>query len=142
MKSDQEWVNLLMKMVRDLPRNDLAHRARHASAIVYRDHIVGFGINQMKSHPLQAKFRKNPHAIFLHSEVDSIKNSLRNISLEKLKRSTLYVVRIKEDHITHKIVQGLARPCEGCARAISAFEINRVVWTMNESGIGCNKIGA
>jgi len=127
-------------MVQDLPDAHLAHRSRHASAVVYRGRVAGFGFNSMKTHPLQARFRKNPHAIFLHSEVDAIKNSLRHISLTELSKSTLYVVRVKTHNVTQQIVQGLACPCEGCAKAIVAFDIKRVVYTLDDAGLSCDAI--
>jgi deoxycytidylate deaminase len=142
MRSHQEWIDLLMKMAQDLPRNDRSHRSRHASAVVYRGQVAGFGFNSMKSHPLAAKFRKNPHAIYLHSEVDAIKNSLRNLTLRELGKSTLYVVRARQYSSTDtRIVQGLACPCEGCVRAIAAFNIKKVVYTLDNIGLSCDIAG-
>ena len=107
-----------MKMARDMPRHTGSHRSRHASAVVYRGQAAGFGFNSMKSHPFQAKYGKNTEAIFLHSEVDAIKNSLKTIGLRELARSTLYVVRVKQVSSTDtRTVQGMSCPCEGCARA-------------------------
>ncbi|NDB61641.1 hypothetical protein EB001_24855, partial [bacterium] len=48
---------------------------RFAAAVVYRNKIVSVGYNRRKSHPFQAKFAKNPEAIFLHAEVHAIKNA-------------------------------------------------------------------
>ena len=138
MKTDRDWVDLLIKMVHDLPRDDLSHKSRHGSAMVYRGLVAGFGFNSQKTHPFQARYRKNPHAIHIHSEVAAIKNSLRNLSLRELSRSTLYVVRIKEDPITHQIVQGMSCPCEGCARCIAEFDIRRVVYTLDGCRLSCD----
>jgi len=141
MRTDQEWVDLLLKMVRDLPRNDRSHRSRHASAVVYRGAAAGFGFNSLKSHPFQARYGKNRDAIFLHSEVDAIKNSLKSISLRELSRSTLYVVRIKQISGTDTgLVQGMSCPCEGCARAIAEFDIKRVVYTLDNKGLSCDPV--
>ena len=43
---------------------------KFAAAIVFRNRIVSVGLNSMKSHPMAAKYSKNKHAIFLHSEDD------------------------------------------------------------------------
>ncbi|MFM7851590.1 MAG: hypothetical protein ACKO96_06630, partial [Flammeovirgaceae bacterium] len=34
-------------------------KARIAACLVYRNEIISFGINQMKTHPFQAQFSKN-----------------------------------------------------------------------------------
>jgi deoxycytidylate deaminase len=139
MRTHKEWTDLLMKMARDMPRPLGSHRSRHASAIVYRGTAAGFGFNRMKSHPFQAKYGKNRDAIFLHSEVDAIKNSLRNISLRELTRSTLYVVRVKQVSSTDStLVQGMSCPCEGCAMAIAEFDIKQVVYTLDGNGLSCD----
>lgn len=131
-----------MKMARDMPRHTGSHRSRHASAVVYRGQAAGFGFNSMKSHPFQAKYGKNTEAIFLHSEVDAIKNSLKTIGLRELARSTLYVVRVKQVSSTDaRIVQGMSCPCEGCARAIAEFDIRQVVYTLDNRGLSCDIAG-
>ena len=61
-------------------------REKFAAAVVYRNRIISVGMNSMKSHPLAAKYRKNPHAIFLHAEVAAIKNALREIEDRKSTR--------------------------------------------------------
>jgi len=140
MKTHQDWCNLLMKMVHDMPKSELSHRSsRHASAVVYRGQLAGLGFNQMKTHPLQARFGRNKDAIYIHSEIDAIKNSLRHITPRELSRSTLYVVRIKQVSSTDKsTIQGLSCPCEGCKRAIAAFDIRSVVYTLDGHGLSCD----
>ena len=139
MRSDQHWIDLLMKMAQDAPRDDRSHRSRHASAVVYRGQVAGFGFNSMKTSPFQARFRKNPHAIHIHSEVDAIRTALRRLSEKELSKATLYVVRAKQvSSIDNRIVQGLSQPCEGCERAIATFNIKRVVYTLDTTGISCD----
>ncbi len=103
--------------------------ARIASAIVYKREIISLGICQMKSHPLQKEYGSNSKAIFLHSEIDAIKNAI-NSGYKDFEQSTLYIVR-------QKIVEknwccGLAAPCKGCQRAIAAFNIKNIVYTTDE----------
>jgi len=101
-----------------------------ASCIVKGTKIISFGQNQQKSHPLQSKFSKNPEAIYLHAEIDAIKNALKEIDSSLLEKSTLYVARTKKDGS-----EGISKPCKGCRRAIEAFGISRVVYTTEEENI-------
>lgn len=104
-----------------------------ASAIVYRNKIISVGMNSMKSHPLQAKYAKNEHAIFLHSEIAAIKNALREVSVDDLSKCDIYVVRVKKEKpFTKKYVLGLAKPCAGCERAIAEFGLKKVVYTCDD----------
>jgi tRNA(Arg) A34 adenosine deaminase TadA len=139
MRSHLEWTNILIKMLQDMPRTELSHRSRLASAVVYRGSLVSFGFNSLKTHPLQAKYSKNPWSIHLHSEIDAIKNSLRHIDQRELSKSTLYVARVKQEQFTMRSIQGLAKPCPGCARAIATFDIRQVIWTLDEQGLSCDE---
>jgi tRNA(Arg) A34 adenosine deaminase TadA len=139
MRSHKDWIHILKKMLEDMPTTELSHRSRLASAVVYRGDLVSFGFNSLKTHPLQAKYSKNPWSIHLHSEIDAIKNALRHISQRELSKSTLYVARVKKEHLTMKNIQGLAMPCPGCARAIATFDIPQVIWTLDRSGLSCDE---
>lgn len=108
---------------------------RFAAAIVRGNKIVSVGFNHMKSHPLQAKYCKNEHAIFLHAEIAAIKNALKELSVEDLSKTDLYITRVKKPKsFSKKFVWGLARPCCGCQRAIEEFGIRGVVYTTDEDG--------
>ena len=108
---------------------------RFAAAIVYRNKIISIGINHRKSHPFQAKFCKNEHAIFLHAEVHAIKNALREMPVEDLARCELYITRVKKPKsFSDKFVWGLSKPCPGCERAIAEFGLKRTVYTCDETG--------
>jgi tRNA(Arg) A34 adenosine deaminase TadA len=108
--------------------------ARIASAIVLKNDVISFGINKRKSHPFQKKYGKNEDAIYLHAEIDAIKNALRHIEQEELSRASLYVARVKRSK--SQFVQGLAKPCaKGCCKAIAAFGIKNVYYTTNTQGI-------
>lgn len=98
-------------------------RFRMAAAIVKKNKILGIGWNRMKSHPFQAKFRKNEDAIFLHAEVHAIKNAIKTHSFEELKGSTMVILRKTTKGY------GLAKPCEGCMRALVEFEIGSVFYS-------------
>ena len=118
--------NLLSKIATDI--SDVSsHRARLAACIVYKNDILSFGVNEQKTHPLQAKYGSNKNAIYLHAEISAIKNALRQISLEELETCSLYVARVKYSDNKRTARQfGLARPCPGCESCINAFGIRKV----------------
>lgn len=110
--------------------NDEYPTARLAAAIVKNNKIVSVGKNRHKTDPLQAKFGKNKDAIYLHAEIHAIKNALRHISVDDLKNTTLYVCRVKKaKKQTDPFEWAMAKPCEGCSRAIAEFGIRKVVYT-------------
>lgn len=96
--------------------------ARIAAAIYDRNELVATGFNSRKTHPLMAKFGKNDKAIHLHAEVDALRDAAKwTLGVEGC---TMYIARAKADGSP-----GLAKPCEGCQRAIVAFGIKEVYWT-------------
>jgi tRNA(Arg) A34 adenosine deaminase TadA len=101
--------------------------ARIAAAIVYRGEIISIGVNSLKSDPLQARFSKNEHAIFLHAEIAAIKKALKRLSSVEMKKAELYIVRRKK--LNGEACNGLAKPCQGCQRAIETYEIGKVIYT-------------
>lgn len=131
---DVRFVNLLSRVASDIP-NPVGN-ARLAACVVYRNEVVSFGVNELKTHPMQAKFGRNTDAIYLHAEISAIKNALRSLDLSELSRASMYVCRVKYfDQTRKKKVFGLARPCAGCRRCIRTFGIDRVIYTLDEEGI-------
>jgi len=127
-------LNVLSRLAVSIPY-PVKTNARLAACVVYKNDIVSFGINEMKSHPFQAKWGTNKEAIFLHAEVSAIKNALKQISLKEFEKSTLYVCRVRyEDWTKQKIVFGLSRPCDGCIRCISTFNLRSVYYSLDDSG--------
>jgi len=104
--------------------------ARVSSCVVLKNNILSFGFNKRKSHPFQAKFGKNEECIFLHAEIDAIKNALKCTSVEDLQRCTLYIYRSKK--VNGVETNGLAKPCVGCMRAIVSFNIKNVVYSTDD----------
>lgn len=127
-----KYLNLLSKIAADI-QNPVRPNARMASCIVYKNDVIAFGINEMKSHPFQAKFGKNSEAVFLHAETSAIKNALKYVSVELLEKCTLYVCRIKHyDFNKNKLVFGTAKPCCGCLRCINTFNLKKVVYSLDD----------
>ena len=103
-------------------------RIKLSAGVVYRKHLIATGVNSYKSHPMMLQWGKNSDSIFLHAEVDAIKNALRVITQEQLAKCDLYVVRVKKDK-RGRYIYGLAKPCEGCSRAVATFNIRNVYYT-------------
>ena len=73
--------------------------ARLASAIVFKNQVVSYGVNQNKSHPFHSRFSDHDDAIFLHAETDAIKNALKRIEEEDLIKAIHYL----ENELEHTI---------------------------------------
>jgi tRNA(Arg) A34 adenosine deaminase TadA len=109
-------------------------KCRIAAMLVQSNNVpVAVGANKMKTHPLQARFGKNEHAIYLHAEIDAIAKALKTLDTQELSKCVLYVCRTLQDGSF-----GLAKPCPGCQSAIRAFGIQTVVWT-TEDGYAVSK---
>lgn len=120
-------LNTLFKLAQDVAP---VASARIAAGVVYRNEIISFGVNQMKTHPFQNRFSKNSESIYLHAETDAIKNALRSLSIKDLEKCTLYICRAK--YSERNFVYGLSKPCPGCMRAISTFNIRKVIYTCDD----------
>lgn len=109
--------------------------ARVASCITIQNKIVAFGYNQAKTNPLQFRFKKNDESIYLHAEIDAIRNSLRFVNIDDLNRATLYICRVRCNPNDHsKFEFGLAKPCRnGCARAIEHFNFKNVIYSTDDN---------
>jgi tRNA(Arg) A34 adenosine deaminase TadA len=127
MKKDKTFISILKKITRDIP---CSGNQTLASCIVKGNRVISFGHNQRKTHPLQTKFAKNPEAIYLHAEIDAIKNALKEVDSSFLEQCTLYIARTKKNGD-----EGISKPCKGCNKAIEAFGIRRVVYTTEKENI-------
>lgn len=129
-----KYFNILSKIALDIS-TPVAGNARLAACIVYRGDIVSFGINEMKSHPFQARYSKNKDSVYLHAETSAIKNALKYISTIELEKASLYICRIKfTDPSKKALTFGLSKPCSGCFRCINTFNIKKVFYTLDDFG--------
>lgn len=109
--------------------------SRIAAALVYKREIISIGLCQMKSHTFQKIYRKNDCAIYLHSEVDAIKNAIKSrVDLDTISRSTLYIARQKMTSSNGNWTQGLAKPCLGCEKCIKDYALKQVIYTLDNHG--------
>jgi len=126
----QKQLETLRKIARDVAP---VGAARIAASIVYKNSVVAFGINSLKTHPIQVKFARNPESIHLHAEIDCIKNASRLLSPEEFSKSTMYIARMKYANMYKtSMIQGLACPCDGCRNALIAFNLGKVIYTIDE----------
>jgi tRNA(Arg) A34 adenosine deaminase TadA len=85
---------------------------------------------------MQAMFSTHDEAIHLHAEICAIKNALRTIDQAELSKATLYVARAKYDGCARaKVIQGMAKPCCGCSRALNHYGISRIMYTLDNGDI-------
>jgi tRNA(Arg) A34 adenosine deaminase TadA len=107
---------------------------------LYSDGKLYWGKNSKKSHPFQKRFGKHEDAIYLHAEIDVIKNFIEDNShgvsrgsITDLSNCTLYVLRIKQEGRDGPIIPALAKPCSGCMGAVARFGIKNVYYSTNNS---------
>jgi len=105
-------------------------RVPMAAGIIYRKNLIATGVNQQKTHPMMMGQGYRHDQLYMHAEVDAIRNALRLIDKQQLKECDLYVVRVKRPYIkSKKWIHGLAKPCAGCQCVIDDFGIKNVFWT-------------
>jgi deoxycytidylate deaminase len=110
--------------------------ARLSAYLVYKNSVISVGFNKNKTHPLQAQYSKNSEAIYIHAEIDAILNAIKNFDDSFLKKCTLYICRVKKAQVGAPFERGLAKPCDGCFRAIKAYGIKKVVYSIDNFSYG------
>tara|TARA_Y100000310_G_scaffold343046_1_gene448903 strand:+ start:2050 stop:2499 length:450 start_codon:yes stop_codon:yes gene_type:complete len=129
-----KYLNMLFDLAKEV---EPIQGARVAACVVYKNKIVGIGINSKKSDPMMIRYGMHEEAIYLHAEMAAIKESLRVIDMQDIHKATIYVARAKRPrpHSTDWIT-GLAKPCTGlngdggCAQAIRHHMFKRTVYTV------------
>jgi deoxycytidylate deaminase len=131
-----DYVLERLKYLSDLAREKpMVYRAKIVAGIYIRNNLIAVGENSYKTHPFQARFSKHEDCIYLHAEIDAIKNALREVEVDELARAEMYVARMKWNSGEKEYLKpGMAKPCEGCQRAIATFDISHVYYTIDETG--------
>ena len=76
--------------------------------------------------------------IFLHAEIDAIRNALKKIDAAQLQKCEMYILRVKHPHKNSKeYVTAMAKPRPGCQKTIAAFGIQNILYTSDENDYGC-----
>lgn len=113
---------MLYKAIEVARTNPITGLPKMAAVITKRKKILSVGVNSFKSDPLQFRYSRHPLSICKHAEIDAIKNAIKNNI--NLSGTTMYVARVFGDGSV-----GIAKPCEGCQKAIRDFGISEVFWT-------------
>lgn len=107
--------------------------ARIVAGLVYKGELIAIGGNKLKTHPFQNRYSKNDESPYLHAENDCIVRGLRDFDSDLLAKSKLFVVRAKKKGPRQvQDIWGLAKPCDGCMRAIRDFKIKDVWYSTDE----------
>jgi len=104
-------------------------RYKMSAGVVHRRDLVATGVNSYKSHPLMTGPGYNSEQIFMHAEVDAVRNALRLIPQSDLSQCAIYIIRVKRSRDLTGWQYGMAKPCRGCARVITSFGIERLWWS-------------
>lgn len=128
-------LNQLTRIAIDNP--GVQGRFKIAAGIVYKRQLIATGVNSYKTHPMMMPINGyRDGQMFLHAEPDAIKNALRLITEDQLRRSSLYIVRVKHpEPLSNDWVYGLAKPCPGCQQTIASFGIADVQYTLDEEEV-------
>ena len=113
-------------------KSEMANDARVYACLAVRGVPYSYGTNQKKSHPFQKRFGRIDECIYLHAEVDAIKNALKIHSVKEIEKSDIYIMRVKRTGKGKPFIPGLAKPCVGCMRAIVTFGINNCFYSSED----------
>lgn len=114
-----------------------AGNARVCALLVLNNSFMASGFNSTVTDPMQARFAKHPEAIYRHAEISCLKHALNQVMLPSgaIAQCTLYIARAKyTDETKVEFTQGLARPCEGCMRAINFWKVKQTIYTLDNAG--------
>ncbi len=133
MRPNDALIESLFTIATELNTKELGIRTRMVAAVLRRGKVISIGHNSKKSHPMQSKFSKNQHAIYLHAEIDAIKNAIRSVGVDNISGVDIVIVRAKTDNINKVFTHGNSKPCSGCMRAIAHFDLNEIWFHENGS---------
>lgn len=129
-EAQKKILDELLLLAHDTPK---LFRVRIVAAVVRRNKIISYGFHQNKTHTFQSKYSKRPESIYIHAEIDAIKNALKKLEVTDLSKCDIYIARSRCVPGTKDVqVPGLAKPCKGCQRAIDTFGFKNVFYTINE----------
>jgi len=110
--------------------------ARICAVLTYRGKVVAIATNNNpRSHPQAARWGRTAHSIYPHAELKAILRAEAD-GFYKWEKATLWIARAADPMNNKHMVPALARPCEGCWRAIEAYQIGNVVWTIDSKAVG------
>lgn len=131
MNRHEKHLRTLWILAQDVER---VGNARIAAGIVVNNDLVAVGINERRYTRLQGKFKTHPKQVCVHAEIAAIAAASKKGV--KVDGATLYIARAKKASYAeqHKWLFGIARPCPSCMKAIYAFNIKKVYYTIDLYG--------
>lgn len=130
------WLSYLSTIAEDIVP---VGAARIAAAIVYKNELISVGICSHQSHPTQKKYQRtrpwynpNNEPTYRHAEIDALIRAQKRVKARgiSLKKCTLYVARVKRaSSDSTGFIAGLAKPCEGCMKAIHEAGLINIIYT-------------
>ena len=136
MRRYRDTIALLQTIIKVVDDNsdEFFTKQKLAAAVVYKNKVISIGFNQYKTHTLQKKFSRNDRCIYLHAEVHAIQRALRFLTEKEFRRSCIFVSRIKfREPGRPEIISGIARPCEGCQKAMKFHKIPKAIYSLDDS---------
>lgn len=113
--------------------------------IVYKGHIIGKGSNSTKTDTIQKKYNnyrnfnnvKKPVSHSIHAEIAALKSISYPIQSNiDWKKVSVYIYRIC---LGKALGRGIARPCQGCMKALKDIGIQHIYYS-TEDGFAYEKI--
>lgn len=103
--------------------NKSKYKQKVGAVLIKNGKIISIGYNQIRH---QSSIVVNHWVGSLHAEIHCIINAIKKIDSDKIKGSTMIVVRVMKNG---KL--GLALPCKDCYSVIENFEIKKVIFSTN-----------
>lgn len=127
----QTQIQKYFNIAKELAARSTQRKTKVGCVIVYRNRIIGSGINSNKTNPMQRKYNRlrgfDPDSTntknTIHAECDAILHlcDYNNINWNKVH---IFIYRIK-----NKTGFGLARPCKSCEAMIRDLGIKNIYYT-------------
>lgn len=130
--------NHVFDTLRIIARDYSTHpRTFLSAAIVKGNKIIATGVNRMdKTSSFQLKYGRNIESIYPHAEIEAIKNAVKIIHCNDFSDCYIYVCRQKFNSTDkNHYIDGLAKPCAGCMRAIITFKLKGIVYTTEDQNV-------
>lgn len=111
------------------------YRAPFGCVVVYKNKVIGSGVNAYKSNPVQKKYNKyrtfddkNGSYIrsSIHAEVSALYPLINNMDID-WKKVDLYIYRKCKSR-----EHGMARPCPACMQLIKDLGIKNIHYTTDD----------
>lgn len=122
--SSRKFIRNLSATIDFTKLSDGVGASTHACSILYKNQIIGYGVNKRKTHPLQNKYQKRIDCNYLHAEIDALVQVINKHGTDILQDCSMIVCRtFKNGELAS------SKPCSGCMKAIEAFNLRRVFYT-------------